>query len=360
MAPDLLPLLVMRSFFILALLLASVLARAESLWVPFTWSYSQGGTLHLPPASYLSKLAACGITPRGTEGTIEISRLSCPGLLDFSREKQFQAKLVALLGRLSAAHVQRVGAVDVATLSSQARSIRFALSEHLIFHSFADTVGTPRMTAVNIASEKLVILNGPAWNLFKNSASADLLLLHELLGAAGIDDGGYQATLAMWWMSIHPERIPDLSARLSRLIEVRAPTRLAGTTIVGHGGDPGELQFKASLLDASTRQLSVPGVPTQALPSRTDLEEAIILASISSVSTQKLQSLDVCRDQNGQTSILTCGGFALKGRDGKPFILMAEEWGQTNDPQRQYPLLYKVIADVVRELICNGGKFKCG
>ena len=339
-------------------------AQAKDPVVAVKWRYTTavpggGSKTVVPPASYLQTLQACGIKLSGADlDVVPVSKLDCPGLLDFS-EQGFKKMLHAFMQSLIDSGIQSIGATEIKSLREHIDSVRFGVSNYGLFESILDGPGTPRRMAVNIAGQKLIIVNRSMWRLFESSEFADLFLFHELLGALDQRDENYQVTLSAWWMRLHPDRIAPLSKRLSSLIKLsQKPIRVAGVSVVGHGGDTTQLLFKASLLAATLTQKMDTGNLKH--PPMDEVEATIITAPVSSVPETFFKGREgLCVDVFGRYSPLACGGFTLKGATGKPFMLMNEQWGRYIDDRQRHPLVQKILHDVVKALICASGQVQC-
>lgn len=330
-------------------------AQSGQKIVPVLWQYADRKVVFTIPQSYIEVLKKCGITPNISPrpDRFPVDKLFCPGILNDSASAELMARATRMVDRLIEGGLKQIADVNLAELRAQMTTVRLRVSEHALFESVLDAPGTPRRFAVNIEELRLAILNGPYWKLQKDSEFADAFLIHEILGALGHRDEQYQATLTMWWLSRHPERIAPLSKELPGFLVQMPRQDFSTISIVGHGGDSNQIAFKASLLAITEKPMAI-DVPAKFIPSREKIEALILTAPTSSASTKFMMEHNIC----DASSIYTCGGFTIKGATGKPFLLISDEWGGLGDPAKQAPLLEKIYAEMVRGLVCASG-YRC-
>jgi len=323
----------------------------------------------LPPTSYVKTLEACGVRISGKmRDLFPVAKLHCKGVLDFSQSEKYKNLVRPLLESLLKNKIKKIGDAEISLLLAKLDKLQMAVSPWGVFEAAVDlnSPESPRHAAINIDSEKLVVLNSSLWK-YVSPEFRDLLLLHEVFGAAGFSDEHYELTLTAWWLARHPERIKDYLPKQGAGEKELGPSiKIAGVSVVGHGGDFSQIQFKASLLEAILRNIKLLDangnpVPRRFLPTKKEEEQAIITAMIFSMPTQKMMEGNLCTvpGNNEQQHAKYCGDFLLKGKTGVPFLVINREWGTFPEYDQRWPLLFKLYISIQSALACDKG-FPCG
>ena len=345
----------LRTLFLLLLVLAPGEIFAESVTVHWRvrFTTSTGEILSQPTAAYLQNLATCGHRPdlRKQSDLLPVSVLRCRGVLSFDSSDALRTRLENRIHLAEKRGHTRVKGLSLSTLRKKLSSIDFALSPYGVFYSALDGAGVARRIGLNVSQVKLVILNKPFWSQIVNSPDADAFLLHEALGALDFEDTDYQRSNLLYTMSKtdHVEGDGDEPENT----RVAAAER-GGASVVGRGGDFNAQIFKASLMLLVDKKLEVSGVDQRFVPSKAELRKVISDTPVSVIPGRFLLQSNSCDDPSadGAQSRFTCGGFLLKGVDGKPALLITEDW-PTFQEQDKYKLLTKIFQNIVATLVRN-------
>jgi hypothetical protein len=353
-------------FYVATLALPAASARAEDV-LNVIWrrveTHPDGKRVPvLPPKAYLDQLKACGVTVTNQPRQyFPVSKLRCPGLLDFSRAEKYRGLVRPVLDNLLKHKINRIAGADIAQIRARLDQLEIAVSPWGVFEAAVKMAQdeTPRHAAINIAG--FVILNQPLWQ-YIGAEFRDLLVLHEVLGAAGFGDQHYELTLTAWWLARHPERIPDYRKQLAAtddLLQLAAERE--STSVVGHGGDFAQIQLKASLLEATLRKLEVVGgdnkpIPARFLPTQLEQEQAILKAMMMTMPEKQMMGMGLCLNLGtGGPDPLHCGHFLPKGITGVPVIAMSREWATRPSSDHRWPMLLKIYTLMQQSLICDKG-----
>lgn len=159
---------------------------------------------------------------------------------------------VATLQKLRAQGIHYVGAVAVPTLEARFKNINWR-----VLPLFPTASGGSRMGAANVVEENVVILNQ---HVLKNTygLGREIFILHEALGASGVDDEDYRGSLAI--IALNQDTGASSSSRNFLLEQVRGlksfdSNRIyqeaGGGTSVGGGGDGVATTLKWLLIQRS-------------------------------------------------------------------------------------------------------------
>jgi hypothetical protein len=343
---------------LLLLSLVSAYAQAAEVvqvkWrVSYTDANGQRVSLSEPDAVYKQALRKCGLTKNGKVlELVPAGKLRCPGLLDFASSNSLRARVVATIKTALASSHQEKNR-DYAQLLSRLQNIDFGLSPYGVFRSSRDGYGDPRRMGLNIRSQNLVVLNQKFWELVNQADNADAFLLHEALGAAAYEDTDYQVSLDL--NEIAQGRnvaLPKLTAQKGRPELVARGGDDGGITITGHGGDSDEQIIKLSLLRAiEDANITIKDLDAKYWPSKEELRALVSATPVTIVNYFTLKpGPGLCRSYDGKTSARgLCGGFALKGATGTPFLLVAREFAAAKKNIQQL-MLEKIYLQMVTQL----------
>lgn len=332
------------------LTLAPAFARAEGV-VSVRWAVNftkadGSSILHQTPRAYLEILERCGHRPRSlTFDQIPVNVLSCPGVLDFKSS----ANLISSVAQ-RIANAEKNGSlrgISLADLKQQVRTVKFGISRYGIFETQNDGVGNARRMGLNFAAQKLVVLNDPFWRQLAKSPDRDLFLLHEALGALGIEDRDYELSLAIMRLSQG-----DASANGSVAKRREARGGDGGVTVVGHGGDVNQLLIKASLMKAAEKQLRLEGSPGMRKPTPAEIKAVITRTKVIMMSKNSFvgkTALCLSFDTREMSEAL-CGGFALRGADGNPVIIAPDTFGELTKTE-QVAWITKIFSQIVEAIV---------
>ena len=304
-----------------------------------------------PPGPYVELLRACGVAVNlgANPDVFPVTALRCPGALDFARSNELRDRVDQRLAMVLRQGHHAAFGVDVAGLRRRLPSIAFSLSPWGVFLSARDGVGTARYMGLNVQQAHLVILNKRFWDQLDGVEAGDPFLLHETLGALGIDDTDYAISNRLFAQSTtrHAEGDgdDDQPARVASREE-------GGASVVGRGGDPNQQMFKASLLRAAdTQKIQLEGVDARLVPTPAELKNVINATPVTVAPKEFFAGKNLCADpDSGRDDPYTCGGFVLHGVGDKPFLLITQEWGGFPDNVK-YKLLLKVFRNIVTELV---------
>jgi hypothetical protein len=337
----------------LLVLLAGGVAWAEPV-VPVYWKvrYLRADKVvaaSLPPAAYLERLKKCGHTPdlSAKENFVRISVLRCQGILDFSHSSQMKGRIRAILKIVSSNGYASVEGIPLRRLKQGLSRLDFAVSPHGVFHSQARGERDARFMAINISEDRLVIVNQAFWAQYESGADSETILVHEALGAMGVEDDDYQLSSAI--ISMSKKRGLDFGASDDKK---RVRTADGGSSVVGRGGDSNEILLKASLLRLVEKKLEVSGVDPRYVPTKTELRQAIKVAPLLILPRSVLARGNLCDLGDGSrgSHLLACGQYLLDdGTTGKPVIAVPREWFEYSEVDK-HPLLVKIYRQIVTQL----------
>lgn len=332
------------------LALAPNLARAEGA-VAVRWAVNftkpdGSSSLHQTPRAYLETLERCGHRPRDLRyDLLPASILRCPGVLEFKTSANLVDSVVQRLDR--AEKNGSLKGISLAQLKRQARTVTFGISRYGIFESLNDGVGNARRMGVNLSAQRLVVLNDPFWRQLAKSPDRDLFLLHETLGALGIEDRDYEVSLAVMRLSQG-----DSSAQGSVVKHREARSGEGGVTVVGHGGDVNQLLIKASLMKAADKQLRIEGSAAKRTPTPAEIKAVISRTKIIMMSKNSFvgkTALCLSFDTREMSETL-CGGFSLRGADGAPVVIAPDTFGEFTKAE-QVAWLTKIFSQIVEAIV---------
>jgi hypothetical protein len=288
----------------------------------------------VPTDSYLTTLSSCGLQPdlSAEVNEVPLAALRCPGLLDFSQNSAIHHRLKAILENPAGLPMD----LSASALEQKFAVIDFGISPFGVFFSAAEEAGEARNAAINIETAHLVILNAAFWQELKGTPAGDALLVHEAFEATGINDQNFaiSSAIASGKKSVQVARAED-----------------GGASVIGRGGDPNQLIFKASLLALTDKKIAVAGVPASRIPSPENLRQVITETPVTIAPLAFLKSHEQCADMNGNPgSDAYCGGFVLQGLGGKPFLLINDQWGGQSETDKR-KLLLKIFQQIVSELV---------
>lgn len=328
-------------------------ANSAAPAVPVLWrvnftSNEGKGYFSEPTTEYLANLAACGHSPdlRRKTDFVPVNVLRCRGVLDFGASSSIRERVAKRIRLAEQRGHKAAIELPLARLRAELSRIDFSISNVGVFYSAQPGEGFDRRVGINVAETRLVILNKPFWAQLVNSPDADAFLLHEALGALGYEDTDYARSNLIYELSKKDHVDGDEDGRTRVAAEDRG-----GATVVGRGGDSNAQFFKASLLLIADKKLELSGVDPRFIPTREELRRVIEITPISIAPAQFFSGKNICTDPDtGRESPLTCGGFVLKGMDGKPFLIITQDWAQFAQTDK-YKLLLKVFKDIVNELV---------
>ena len=306
------------------------------------------GFLSSPSPEYLRTLEACGHRPdlRREVNLVPVSTLRCRGVLDFSSSKTIRDRVAARIHAAERRGHKAASGLPLAQLRAGLARIDFSISPYGVFFSAQQGEGAARRIGINVAETRLVILNKPFWVQLAGSADADAFLLHEALGALGYEDTDYQRSNLIYELS----RKDHVDGDEEGETQVAAAER-GGATVVGRGGDSNAQFFKASLLLMADKKLEISGADPRHIPTRAELRRIIEDTPISIAPASFFVGKNICEDPDtGAQSPLTCGGFALRGLQGKPFLIITEDWAKFPETGK-HKLLLKIFRNIVTELV---------
>jgi hypothetical protein len=329
----------------------------EAVQVKWRISYTDGNghqvSLTEPDAAYQRTLKNCGLTKKGKIlELVPAQKLRCPGLLDFSSSKALQARVTETF-RAALAAAKAEDNLEYTELIRRLNKVDFGISPFGVFRSSRDGYGDPRRMGVNIASQNLVVLNKKYWEQVEQSDVATAFLIHEALGAAAYEDTDYHVSLEINELAGgRLAKLPKLSPQKGKPELMARGGDEGGITITGHGGDSDEQIFKLSLLRAvETTRYSIPRLDKKFWPSRAELRALVHATPVTIVNYFTLNpDKNFCRSLDGKTSARgLCGGFLLKGTDGKPFLLITRELSAS--PRKiQELMLEKIFVEIFDQL----------
>ncbi len=319
---------------------------AESVRVHWKVLYTKNSAPYesnVPPQSYINKLHGCGFEPdlKSLSDLIPVSVLSCPGVLDFTASAQIRQRVNQRLK--TAANSGGPAANKIHEILQKLTSLAFAIAPYGVYYSDREGLGSDRFVAINIARAHLVILNKAFWEELKSSADSDAFLLHESLGAMGYEDKDYRLSIQLFTLSNSSKK----AAESDRILVAES----GGASVIGRGGDPNQLFFKASLLRLAEKKLVLEGADPRLTPTEAELKRVINETPITVAPKSFFADGKNCEDlETGVVSRYTCGGFVLKAAGGKPFLLITQEWPEFSEIDMR-KLLVKVFRQIVSELV---------
>lgn len=320
------------------------------LWrVQFT-STTGSGFLSQPSPDYLRTLEACGHRPNLSQKVnfVPVAALRCRGVLDLRGSAKIRQRVQARIRQAESRGHRAVRGLSLAKLHSEISRIDFAISPFGVFFSAQQGEGAARHVGINVAETSLVILNRPFWNQLESSADADAFLLHEALGALGYEDTDYQRSTLLYDFSKTNHVAGDGDEEGETQV---AAAERGGASVVGRGGDSNAQFFKASLLLMADKKLEISGVEKRHIPTRAELRKLIEKTPVSIAPPSFFADKKICDDpETDRQSPLTCGGFLLRGQQGKPFLIITEEWAQFSEADK-LKLLLKIFRSMVSELV---------
>lgn len=342
--------LMLSQLLLLTLAFASP-AHSLAQSVPVHWRVhftGAGGFFSQPTPEYLRVLEACGHRPDlGSQvNLIPVSALRCRGVLDLSSSKALRDRVAARIHQAERRGHKAAAGLPLARLRAELSRIDFSISPFGVFFSARAGEGAARRIGINVAETRLVILNKPFWSQLASSPDADAFLLHEALGALNYEDTDYQRSNLIHSLSQKDHVDGDEDGE----IRVAAAER-GGASVVGRGGDSNVQFFKASLLLLTEKKLEISGADPRHLPTKAELRKIIEDTPVSVAPASFFAGKNICDDPDtGAQSPLTCGGFVLKGLEGKPFLIITQDWAKFSEVEKR-KLLVKIFRSIVTELV---------